>query len=120
MKENEYELSSSSLFFLIAFFLYFACRFRSLASSWGRISMKRLHLYDVIMRYALYGEEPTDLNGEQMRTFILIRSSGGFELTVCLSMYPLSYSFSFMLELSFRSDLFKTASKVQKEGNQKE
>ena len=31
------------------------------------------HLYDVIMRYALYGEEPTDLNGEQMRTFILIR-----------------------------------------------
>lgn len=30
----------------------------------------RLHLYDVIMRYALYGEEPTDLNGEQMRTFI--------------------------------------------------
>ena len=33
----------------------------------------RLHLYDVIMRYALYGEEPTDLNGEQMRTFILIR-----------------------------------------------
>ncbi len=29
----------------------------------------RLHLYDVIMRYALYGEEPTDLNGEQMRTF---------------------------------------------------
>ena len=35
--------------------------------------MARLHLYDVIMRYALYGEEPTDLNGEQMRTFILIR-----------------------------------------------
>ena len=27
------------------------------------------------MRYALYGEEPTDLNGEQMRTFILIRPS---------------------------------------------
>jgi len=53
MKENEYDngyierqtVSSnppelSSLFFLIAFFLYFACRFRSLASSWGRISMK--------------------------------------------------------------------------------
>ena len=35
--------------------------------------MARLHLYDVIMRYAFYGEEPTDLNGEQMRTFILIR-----------------------------------------------
>lgn len=27
------------------------------------------------MKYALYGEEPTDLNGEQMRTFILIRPS---------------------------------------------
>ncbi|MFR4462121.1 MAG: hypothetical protein ACLT63_14920 [Bacteroides xylanisolvens] len=25
----------------------------------------RLHLYDVIMRYALYGEEPTDLNGSR-------------------------------------------------------
>ena len=31
---------------------------------------------------------------------------GGFEPTVCLSVYPLSYSFSFMLELSFRGDLF--------------
>ena len=35
--------------------------------------MARLHLYDVIMRYAFYGEEPTDLNGEQERIFIIIR-----------------------------------------------
>ena len=27
----------------------------------------------MIKKFALYGEEPTDLNGEQMRTFILIR-----------------------------------------------
>ena len=33
----------------------------------------RLRLYDAIMKYALYGEKPTDLKGEQMRTFILIR-----------------------------------------------
>ena len=35
--------------------------------------MARLHLYDVIMRYAFYGEEPTDLKGEQERIFIIIR-----------------------------------------------
>ena len=35
--------------------------------------MARLHLYDVIRRYAFYGEEPTDLKGEQERIFIIIR-----------------------------------------------
>ncbi|WP_417012058.1 DUF6291 domain-containing protein [Alistipes putredinis] len=35
--------------------------------------MSRLHLYDAIMRYALYAEEPTNLNTEQIRIFTLIR-----------------------------------------------
>lgn len=35
--------------------------------------MSRLHLYDAIMRYALYAEEPTNLNPEQIRIFTLIR-----------------------------------------------
>ena len=51
-------------------FIFYRTFYEALASM---KPMARLHLYDVIMRYALYGEEPTDLNGEQMRTFILIR-----------------------------------------------
>ena len=51
-------------------FIFYRAFYEALASM---KPMARLHLYDVIMRYALYGEEPTDLNGEQMRTFILIR-----------------------------------------------
>lgn len=51
-------------------FIFYRTFYEALASMKNRA---RLHLYDVIMRYALYGEEPTDLNGEQMRTFILIR-----------------------------------------------
>ena len=51
-------------------FIFYRAFYEALASMKNRA---RLHLYDVIMRYALYGEEPTDLNGEQMRTFILIR-----------------------------------------------
>lgn len=35
--------------------------------------MSRLHLYDAIMRYALYAEEPINLNPEQIRIFTLIR-----------------------------------------------
>lgn len=35
--------------------------------------MSRLHLYDAIMRYALYAEEPTNLNTEQIRIFTLIQ-----------------------------------------------
>lgn len=35
--------------------------------------MSRLHLYDAIMRYALYAEEPTNLNPEQIRIFTLIQ-----------------------------------------------
>lgn len=35
--------------------------------------MSRLHLYDAIMRYALYAEEPINLNTEQIRIFTLIR-----------------------------------------------
>ncbi len=50
-------------------FIFYRTFYEALASMKNRA---RLHLYDVIMRYALYGEEPTDLNGEQMRTFILI------------------------------------------------
>ena len=49
-------------------FIFYRTFYEALASMKNRA---RLHLYDVIMRYALYGEEPTDLNGEQMRTFIL-------------------------------------------------
>ena len=52
-------------------FIFYRTFYEALASMKNRA---RLHLYDVIMRYALYGEEPTDLNGEQMRTFILIPS----------------------------------------------
>lgn len=51
-------------------FIFYRAFYEALASM---KPMARLHLYDVIMRYALYGEELTDLNGEQMRTFILIR-----------------------------------------------
>ena len=51
-------------------FIFYRSFYEALASM---KPMARLHLYDMIMRYALYGEEPTDLNGEQMRTFILIR-----------------------------------------------
>ena len=51
-------------------FIFYRTFYEALASMKNRA---RLHLYDVIMRYALYGEEPTDLNGEQMRTFILTR-----------------------------------------------
>ena len=73
-------------------FIFYRTFYEALASMKNRA---RLHLYDVIMRYALYGEEPTDLNGEQMRTFILIRPQLDAQRT-------------------------ETASKVQKEGNQKE
>lgn len=73
-------------------FIFYRTFYEALASMKNRA---RLHLYDVIMRYALYGEEPTDLNGEQMRTFILIRPQPGCQRT-------------------------ETASKVQEEGNQKE
>lgn len=73
-------------------FIFYRTFYEALASMKNRA---RLHLYDVIMRYALSGEEPTDLNGEQMRTFILIRPQ---------------------LDANER----KRQKKVQGEGNQKE
>ena len=51
-------------------FIFYRTFYEALASMKPRA---RLRLYDAIMKYALYGEKPTDLNGEQMRTFILIR-----------------------------------------------
>ena len=57
-------------------FIFYRAFYEALASM---KPMARLHLYDVIMRYALYGEEPTDLNGEQMRTFILIKKNNDEE-----------------------------------------
>lgn len=51
-------------------FIFYRTFYEALASM---KPMARLHLYDVIMRYAFYGEEPTDLNGEQERIFIIIR-----------------------------------------------
>ena len=51
-------------------FIFYRTFYEALASMKNRA---RLHLYDVIMRYALYGEEPTDLKGEQERIFIIIR-----------------------------------------------
>ena len=44
-------------------FIFYRAFYEALASM---KPMARLHLYDVIMRYALYGEEPTDLNGDQL------------------------------------------------------
>ena len=35
--------------------------------------MARLHLYDIIMEYAFYNKEPTDLNAAQKIAFKLIR-----------------------------------------------
>ena len=51
-------------------FIFYRAFYEALASM---KPMARLHLYDVIMRYAFYGEEPTDLKGEQERIFIIIR-----------------------------------------------
>ena len=51
-------------------FIFYRSFYEALASM---KPMARLHLYDVIMRYAFYGEEPTDLKGEQERIFIIIR-----------------------------------------------
>ena len=51
-------------------FIFYRTFYEALASM---KPMARLHLYDVIMRYAFYGEEPTDLKGEQERIFIIIR-----------------------------------------------
>ena len=51
-------------------FIFYRTFYEALASMKNRA---RLHLYDVIMRYAFYGEEPTDLKGEQERIFIIIR-----------------------------------------------
>ena len=51
-------------------FIFYRTFYEALASMKNRA---RLHLYDVIMRYALYGEEPTDLMPEQ-RSFVLSTS----------------------------------------------
>ena len=51
-------------------FIFYRAFYEALASMKPRA---RLRLYDAIMKYALYGEKPTDLNGEQMRIFIIIR-----------------------------------------------
>ena len=51
-------------------FIFYRTFYEALASMKPRA---RLRLYDAIMKYALYGEKPTDLNGEQMRIFIIIR-----------------------------------------------
>lgn len=51
-------------------FIFYRTFYEALASM---KPMARLHLYDVIMRYALYGKKPTGLNIEQERIFIIIR-----------------------------------------------
>ena len=51
-------------------FIFYRSFYEALASM---KPMARLHLYDMIMRYALYGEEPTDLNAAQKIAFKLIR-----------------------------------------------
>lgn len=51
-------------------FIFYGTFYEALATMKPRA---RLHLYDVIMKYALYGEEPTDLKVEQKRIFTIIR-----------------------------------------------
>lgn len=51
-------------------FIFYRTFYEALASMKPRA---RLHLYDIIMEYALYGKEPMDLNGEQQRIFTLVR-----------------------------------------------
>ena len=51
-------------------FIFYRSFYEALASM---KPMARLHLYDMIMEYAFYNKEPTDLNAEQKIAFKLIR-----------------------------------------------
>ena len=51
-------------------FIFYRTFYEALASM---KPMARLHLYDMIMEYAFYNKEPTDLNAAQKIAFKLIR-----------------------------------------------